>query len=441
MLARAGVEVTVLEKHADFLRDFRGDTVHPVTMRLLDELGLFERFAALPQSRVDRGQFDVDGHLVTMVDFGRLHSQPHPYVAMVPQWDLLDLIADAGKAEPTFSVRMQHNVTGLLREGNKVTGVRYTSPDGPGELRADLVVGCDGRTSAVRRDTALPIRDYPVPFDVCWFRLPRDAQAQYSLIPRTKPGRALIMIPREGYFQIAYLIPKGGYAELRARGLDAFHRDLAEMVPESTPDAVTSWDDVKVLDVRLDRLRTLARRRRAVHRRCRARHVSGRRCRHQPCDRRRRCGGRVSGRTSSHRPPHRQASRRGTSTPNRADRGDPNGATHPAPLSARRRAPRSRRGEATCRGGEAAGTHSAVDGCPRLRRRCRSAAPARAGLRPSLGLCGQHVVGDLVGAQAQRADVGVVRLALHHVGPLVIMMADMAFQMLAGRVTVLVVHG
>ena len=256
MLARAGVEVTVLEKHADFLRDFRGDTVHPVTMRLLDELGLFERFAALPQSRVDRGQFDVDGHLVTMVDFGRLHSQPHPYVAMVPQWDLLDLIADAGKAEPTFSVRMQHNVTGLLREGGKVTGVRYTSPDGPGELRADLVVGCDGRTSAVRRDTALPIRDYPVPFDVCWFRLPRDAQAQYSLIPRTKPGRALIMIPRQGYFQIAYLIPKGGYAELRARGLDAFHRDLAEMVPESTPDAVTSWDDVKVLDVRLDRLRT-----------------------------------------------------------------------------------------------------------------------------------------------------------------------------------------
>ena len=255
LLARAGVAVTVLEKHADFLRDFRGDTVHPVTMRLLDELGLFERFAALPQSRVDRGQFDVDGHLVTMVDFGRLRSQPHPYVAMVPQWDLLDLIADAGKAEPTFSVRMQHNVTGLLREGNKVTGVRYTSPDGPGELRADLVVGCDGRTSAVRRDTGLPIRDYPVPFDVCWFRLPRDQQAQYSLIPRTKPGRALIMIPREGYFQIAYLIPKGGYDELRARGLDAFHRDLAEMVPESTPDAVTSWDDVKVLDVRLDRLR------------------------------------------------------------------------------------------------------------------------------------------------------------------------------------------
>lgn len=255
LLARAGVEVTVLEKHADFLRDFRGDTVHPVTMRLLDELGLFEKFDKLPHSIVDKGQFDFNGRQVTLVDFRRLRSQPHPYVAMVPQWDLLDLIADAAKAEPTFTLRLQHDVTGLLRDGDRVTGVRYTSPDGSGELRADLVVGCDGRTSAVRRDARLPIRDYPVPFDVWWFRLPRDGQAQFSLIPRTKPGRALIMIPREGYFQIAYLIPKGSDAELRALGLDAFHRELAELIPESSSDAITSWDDVKVLDVKLDRLK------------------------------------------------------------------------------------------------------------------------------------------------------------------------------------------
>ncbi|WP_123029206.1 FAD-dependent oxidoreductase [Mycolicibacterium stellerae] len=255
MLARAGVEVTVLEKHADFLRDFRGDTVHPVTMRLLDELGLFERFDRLPHSVVERGQFDVDGNLYTLVDFSRLRSQPHPYVAMVPQWDLLDLIADAAQEEPTFNLLMQHDVTGLLRDGDRVTGVRFTSPDGAGELRADLVVGCDGRTSAVRRDAGLPIRDYPVPFDVWWFRMPRDQQAQFSLIPRTRPGRALIMIPREGYYQIAYLIPKGSDAALRARGLDAFHRELCEMIPESSPEAITSWDDVKMLDVRLDRLR------------------------------------------------------------------------------------------------------------------------------------------------------------------------------------------
>ena len=254
LLARAGVEVTVFEKHADFLRDFRGDTVHPVTLRLLDELGLFNRFDSLPHSVVEKGQFDVDGHLYTVVDFRRLR-QPHPYVAMVPQWDLLDLIAETAQNEPTFTLRMRSEVTGLARDGNAVTGVRYTGPDGPGELRADLTVGCDGRTSVVRRDAGLPIREYPVPFDVWWFRVPRDQNAQYSLIPRTRPGRALVMIPRENYFQIAYLIPKGSDADLRARGLESFHRELAELIPESSSDAITSWDDVKVLDVRLDRLR------------------------------------------------------------------------------------------------------------------------------------------------------------------------------------------
>jgi 2-polyprenyl-6-methoxyphenol hydroxylase-like FAD-dependent oxidoreductase len=254
LLARAGVEVTVLEKHADFLRDFRGDTVHPVTLRLLDELGLFDQFDSLPHSIVERGQFDVDGHLYTLVDFRRLR-QPHPYVAMVPQWDLLDLIAETADKEPTFTLRMRSEATGLVRDGNAVTGVRYTGPDGPGELRADLTVGCDGRTSVVRRDAGLPIREYPVPFDVWWFRVQRDQNAQYSLIPRTRPGRALVMIPRQDYFQIAYLIPKGSDAELRARGLESFHRELAELIPESSSDAITSWDDVKVLDVRLDRLR------------------------------------------------------------------------------------------------------------------------------------------------------------------------------------------
>jgi 2-polyprenyl-6-methoxyphenol hydroxylase-like FAD-dependent oxidoreductase len=253
MLARAGVEVTVLEKHADFLRDFRGDTVHPVTMRLLDELGLFARFDELPQSRVERGQFSVNGRTYTLVDFRRLR-QPHPYVAMVPQWDLLDLIAETASAEPTFTLRMNTEATGLLRDGDAVSGLRYTGPEGSGELRADLVVGCDGRTSVVRRDAGLPIRAYPVPFDVMWFRLPREQDGQYSLIPRTEPGRALIMIPREGYFQIAYLITKGSHAQLRARGLQAFHDELAELIPETSPAAITSWDDVKVLDVRLDRL-------------------------------------------------------------------------------------------------------------------------------------------------------------------------------------------
>ena len=253
ILARCGVPVTVMEKHADFLRDFRGDTVHPSTMRMLDELGLFGEFDKIGYSKVEKGEFTVDGEPVTLVDFRRLR-QPHPYVAMVPQWDFLDLLADAGRAEPNFTLRMQTEVTGLLREGERVTGVRYTSPDGDGELRAELTVACDGRTSLVRREAGLNTRDYPVPFDVWWFRLPRTEDGQYSLIPRTAPGRALIMIPRTGYFQVAYLIPKGSDAGLRARGLDAFHAELAELIPEADPGALTSWDDVKHLDVQLNRL-------------------------------------------------------------------------------------------------------------------------------------------------------------------------------------------
>lgn len=255
LLARAGVEVTVLEKHADFLRDFRGDTVHPSTLRLLDELGLWDRFAALPQSRIDHLELDVGtGRQVTLVDFRRLR-QPHPYVAMVPQWDLLTLLAEAGEAEPTFTLRLEHEVTGLLRDGGRTTGVRYTSPDGDGELIADLTVGCDGRTSTVRRDSGLPVRDWPVPFDVWWFRLPCEVGGEYSLFPRTAPGKLLIVIPREGYFQVGALIPKGSDAALRARGLDGFRAEVAALIPEGDASVLQSWDQVKLLDVQLNRLK------------------------------------------------------------------------------------------------------------------------------------------------------------------------------------------
>ena len=254
LLARAGVEVTLLEKHADFLRDFRGDTVHPSTLTLIDDLGLWDEFATVPQSRIDHLGFDVDGRQVTLVDFRRLH-QPHPYIAMVPQWDLLTMLASAAAAEPTFTLRMQHEVTGLLREGNRVSGVRYRTPEGEGELTAHLTVACDGRTSTVRSESGLPIREWPVPFDVWWFRLPRDSDAEYSLIPRTAPGRALIMIPRKGYFQIAYLIPKGSDARLRSRGLEVLRDEVAAMAPEAETPTLTSWDDVKLLDVRLNRLK------------------------------------------------------------------------------------------------------------------------------------------------------------------------------------------
>jgi 2-polyprenyl-6-methoxyphenol hydroxylase-like FAD-dependent oxidoreductase len=256
LLARAGVEVTVLEKHADFLRDFRGDTVHPTTMRLLDELGLWDRFAALSFSEVRQATLETNGRSVTLVDFGRLR-QPHPFVAMVPQWDLLNLLAESAQTEPAFTLRMQTHVTGLLTEAGRVSGVGYQSPDGPGELRAELTVACDGRGSLARREAGLTAREYPVNFDVWWFRLPRDGAAEFSLVPRIARGKAAILIPREGYFQVAYLGPKGTDDRLRARGLDAFRRDVAELVPDTagSVEALISLDDVKHLDVRVNRLR------------------------------------------------------------------------------------------------------------------------------------------------------------------------------------------
>ena len=254
LLARAGVEVTVFEKHADFLRDFRGDTVHPVTLRLLDELGLFPRFDALPHSKFEKAEFDINGRQVTFVDFRRLH-QPHRYIALVPQWDLLDLLAAAGKNEPTFTLRMQTEVTGLLNDGDAIIGVRYLGPDGPGELRADLTVGCDGRTSTVRREAGLTAREYPVPFDVGWFRLDSKTEVKYQLQPRASSSLTLILIPREGYFQAGCFLPKGGEQQLHARGIDTFRSEVAELVPEASVQNLRSWDDVKVLDVRVNRLR------------------------------------------------------------------------------------------------------------------------------------------------------------------------------------------
>jgi 2-polyprenyl-6-methoxyphenol hydroxylase-like FAD-dependent oxidoreductase len=255
LLARAGVEVTLLEKHGDFLRDFRGDTVHPTTLRLLDELGLWERFSALHYSEVRSAKLDLNGRSVTYIDFGRLH-QPHPYIAMVPQWDLLNLLADAAQAEPSFTLRMNTEATGLLREGNRITGVRYQGPEGPGELRAELTVACDGRSSIIRREAGLKTREYPVNFDVWWFRLPRDGDAEFSFLPRFAPGKGLGVIPREGYDQIAYLGPKGTDAQLRARGIEAFRSDVSALLPDSAEAVatLTSMDDIKHLDVRVDRL-------------------------------------------------------------------------------------------------------------------------------------------------------------------------------------------
>lgn len=259
LLARAGVTVTVLEKHGDFLRDFRGDTVHPSTMTLLDELGLGDEFAALPQSRVEAISFpSPDGSQVTVGDLTRLNVA-HPYIAMVPQWDLLDLLARAAHAEPSFELRMNSEVTGFLSEAGTVRGVRYRDAAGNDrQLRADLTVAADGRWSVARQANNLPVREYPVSFDTWWLRLPRHATDDCgSLMPALRERQAAVVIPRSDYHQIAYLAPKGGDEALRAAGVDAFRGRLAELAPwlADRVDTLESMDDVKHLDVRMNRLR------------------------------------------------------------------------------------------------------------------------------------------------------------------------------------------
>lgn len=259
LLARAGVEVTVLEKHADFLRDFRGDTVHPSTLDLLDELGLGEEFARLPARHINTIQLPIGGQTVEVASLKELPG-PHPYIAMVPQWDLLDLLADAAERERTFTLRRSTAVTGLVHEAGRCVGVRWRSTEGEdeGELRADLVVGCDGRTSVVRDAAGLAVREWPVPFDAWWFRIPRHDDDPAGLLPIMGERRAWIMIDRDSYWQIAALIAKGSDARERQRPFADVLASLARLAPwlADRVDAVIHWDDVKLLDVRLDRLRT-----------------------------------------------------------------------------------------------------------------------------------------------------------------------------------------
>ncbi|MFF4603405.1 FAD-dependent oxidoreductase [Streptomyces sp. NPDC001339] len=259
LLARAGVAVTVLEKHGDFLRDFRGDTVHPSTLALLDDLGLGERFARLPQRRVTRVQLPLgsDGSLVTVGDIGALRGRFN-YIAMVPQWDLLDLLADEAGREPSFSVRMSTEATSFLTERGRVTGVRYRTADGrTGELRATLTVACDGRGSLARSLPELGLRRFTCPMDAWWFRLPRREDDPHGLVGGVGDRLLAAMIDRGEYWQCAVLIPKGTDAERRAAGLAPFMADYAVAAPwlADRVHALGSWDEVKLLDVRLDRLR------------------------------------------------------------------------------------------------------------------------------------------------------------------------------------------
>jgi 2-polyprenyl-6-methoxyphenol hydroxylase-like FAD-dependent oxidoreductase len=258
LLARAGVAVSVLEKHGDFRRDFRGDTVHPSTLQLLDEIGLGQRFAQLPHTRLEQIAFPTGAdRSVVIADFRRLKVR-YPYIAMVPQWDLLNLLAEAGRDEPCFTLRLRTEVTGLIRESGRVRGVRYRTPDGAtGAIRAELTVACDGRWSTARTQAGLRPRQFPVPIDAWWFRLPRlPGDRPSALTPRAARGRFAVLIPREGFLQLAYLARKGTDPQLRARGIERFRQDIAELMPELRDrlGALASMHDVKHLDVRVNRL-------------------------------------------------------------------------------------------------------------------------------------------------------------------------------------------
>jgi 2-polyprenyl-6-methoxyphenol hydroxylase-like FAD-dependent oxidoreductase len=258
LMARAGVETTVLEKHGDFLRDFRGDTVHASTLTLLDELGLGERFAALPQRRLQSMQVQTDGGVARVADMRRLPGA-HQHIALVPQWDFLDLVADAAEAEPTFTLRRDAEVVDLLRDGDRVAGVRYRDrTDGTEhELRASLTVACDGRGSRVRAAAGLTPRGFGVPMDVWWFRLPRRADDPDGGVGRISAGHFMVMIDRGDYWQCAYLIGKDTDRQMRAEGIEGFRERIAGLLPwiADRLGALESFDDVKLLSVELNRLR------------------------------------------------------------------------------------------------------------------------------------------------------------------------------------------
>jgi 2-polyprenyl-6-methoxyphenol hydroxylase-like FAD-dependent oxidoreductase len=257
LLARAGVEATVLEKHRDFLRDFRGDTVHPSTIELMHELGLLDEFLAVPHNVIRRVGGVVEGQEIIMADFTHLPVKC-PYVALMPQWDFLDFIAGHARKLPNFHLHLEAEVTELIREGGRVAGVRAKLPQGSAEFRTDLTVGADGRSSTVRKQAGLKVRDIGAPMDVLWMRIPRREDDPPDTLGRIKAGLFLVMINRNSYWQCAFLIKKGTLDEMRKRGLPDFQQDILRVAPflGDRVKELDDWDKVKLLTVTVDRLET-----------------------------------------------------------------------------------------------------------------------------------------------------------------------------------------
>ena len=255
LLARAGVHVAVLEKHADFLRDFRGDTVHASTLELMHELGVLDEFLRLPHTRMDHLDFDILGERVPGPDFRRLPTYCK-FIALMPQWDFLEFVRREASRKPGFQLVQRAQVVELVRDADRVVGLIAATPDGQLEVRADLVVGADGRHSTVRELAALPRRDLGAPIDVLQMRLPRRPDDGDQVLGTLAPGRFLVMLNRGDYWQCAYVIEKGGRDRLEQRGLAALRESLVALAPflRDRVELLTRWDDIKTLTVVVDRL-------------------------------------------------------------------------------------------------------------------------------------------------------------------------------------------
>ncbi|MDX1293748.1 MAG: FAD-dependent oxidoreductase [Hyphomonas sp.] len=255
LLARQGVDVTVLEKHEDFFRDFRGDTVHPSTLQAFDEMGLLEGYLQRPFQKTETLTVQVEGQSVTLADFRHLPG-PAPYVAMMPQWEFLDHLADKGREMDNFHLVMSARAERYTEDQGRVTGLEVATADGPLHVRADLVVGADGRGSVLRAQSGLPLKELGAPIDVFWFRLSRHAGGASESFGRVSADGMLVMINRGDYWQCALPFPKGADAAIREQGLPALRQRIARMAPELAGhvDELASWDDLKLLTVQVNRL-------------------------------------------------------------------------------------------------------------------------------------------------------------------------------------------
>jgi 2-polyprenyl-6-methoxyphenol hydroxylase-like FAD-dependent oxidoreductase len=256
LLARAGVDVVVLEKHGDFLRDFRGDTIHPSTLELMYELGLLREFLQRPHQEVPQIKGVIGDTEVIVADFSHLPTHCR-FVAFMPQWDFLNFLVEQARVYPTFHVRMKAEVTGLIEEGGRIAGAQVHTSEGPLEVRAHLVVGADGRHSTVRAAAGLKVQDLGAPMDVLWMRFPRRPEDVRYPLGRFDRGKVFIMLDRGDYWQCGYVIPKGSFDEIRQHGLDALRDAIAEIAPimRDRLGELADWNDVKLLTVAVDRLR------------------------------------------------------------------------------------------------------------------------------------------------------------------------------------------